>query len=334
MEYDKNLKYISDMLMQNVSDVSSPGLYNGKMGITVFFFHYAKYINNESIKDYALRIIRSIHSDVHMNSEWDYGNGLAGIGAGIEYLSKNQLFAFYTNTVMKNFDVCVNREIIYRQQVSNQYLCGLAKYLFFRLKSWPVGIDELFLLFNQESLLHFVNILENREKPPSKDVPDILSFLCKLYQLDICNPKIDRYMNRILANNIKEEMVKKMLPVWTLTFLHLAFAGFASEKLARKIVDKILQIIESAESFSENKEANRTNLLLWLLRCKRLITQTGISIDSIDRLDVLIGKILKQTDDLLIFEEGQLSLKGCAGTGLAMMTIAGQCNDEWLDLLG
>jgi len=52
MAYDKstrielNLQQIADMLLLNGTLTECPGLVHGKMGIAIFFFHYAKYANS------------------------------------------------------------------------------------------------------------------------------------------------------------------------------------------------------------------------------------------------------------------------------------------------
>jgi hypothetical protein len=330
----QRLKFIVDMLKPDIVLRQSPGLWYGKMGIAIFLFTYAKYINNKLYHDIAINIIREVILELNKDNHLDYDSGLAGIGSGIEYLSQNGLYANDTDDVLKHIDRRICYDIMHRQQTNDSLrngLCGLGQYLLFRLYNRYTENSESGFCIN-ESLQHAANILINKETSIKNDVPDILSFLCKLSVFDICNAEIDQYMNRKLANFINLDFDKKMLPAWTLTFLHLASVGYLSETLASKIIDRILQIIESAETSFEIKRMYSTDWLLWSLQCKKIIASSGICIHAIDRLDALIARILTQADDLLNCEDNKMSLKGCAGAGLSMMTIAGQCSGNWLDL--
>ena len=77
------------MLVLNGTLVDCPGLIHGKMGISVFFFYYARYTGNDLFDDYALNLIGGIQEQVHVNTPADYERGIAGIGKGIDYLIRN-----------------------------------------------------------------------------------------------------------------------------------------------------------------------------------------------------------------------------------------------------
>jgi lantibiotic modifying enzyme len=53
----QDLVQIADMLLLNGTLMECPGLVQGKMGIAIFFFHYAKYTGNELFADYAMDLI-------------------------------------------------------------------------------------------------------------------------------------------------------------------------------------------------------------------------------------------------------------------------------------
>jgi hypothetical protein len=50
---DQHLQQIADMLIINGTMLESSGLWYGKMGVAIFFFHYAHYTGNEVCEDYA-----------------------------------------------------------------------------------------------------------------------------------------------------------------------------------------------------------------------------------------------------------------------------------------
>jgi hypothetical protein len=47
------LERIANLLLLNASFIENLGLLNGKMGIAIFFFHYARYTNNKIFENYA-----------------------------------------------------------------------------------------------------------------------------------------------------------------------------------------------------------------------------------------------------------------------------------------
>ena len=46
---------------------SDLGLYNGKMGMVIFFFHYARYTGNSLYEDFAEEFLNEILESAHRN---------------------------------------------------------------------------------------------------------------------------------------------------------------------------------------------------------------------------------------------------------------------------
>ena len=99
------------MLLLNGTLTESPGLVHGKMGIAVFFFHYAKYSGNMLFADYAIDLIGEIQNQIHINSPADYENGIAGIGVGIDYLIRNH-FLLVEEDICEDFDARMIRAVL------------------------------------------------------------------------------------------------------------------------------------------------------------------------------------------------------------------------------
>ena len=68
---EQDLGQIADMLLLNGTLTECPALVHGKMGLAVFFFHYAQYTGNELFADYAMDLIGEIMNKLHMNSPAD-----------------------------------------------------------------------------------------------------------------------------------------------------------------------------------------------------------------------------------------------------------------------
>lgn len=110
-QIEKDLHQIADMLLLNGTLTECPGLVHGKMGIAIFFFHYAQYTNNMLFADYAMDVIGEMLDQIHVNSPADYENGVAGIGVGINYLIKNS-FLSIEDDVCEDFDQIMTRAVM------------------------------------------------------------------------------------------------------------------------------------------------------------------------------------------------------------------------------
>ena len=106
---EQDLRQIADMLLLNGTLVSCPGLLNGKIGIAVFFFHYAQHTRNELFEDYAVDLIGLIHEQIHANSPSDYETGLAGIGIAIKVENMSSIDSSTIAWIL----FCINLVVIY-----------------------------------------------------------------------------------------------------------------------------------------------------------------------------------------------------------------------------
>lgn len=101
---EDTLQRIARYLMLHSSFINSIGLLNGKMGIAIFFFHYAKYINNKLYEDFAGCLIDEIYAEININSLKDFKNGLCGIAWGMEYLIQNNFVEADADEVLEDID--------------------------------------------------------------------------------------------------------------------------------------------------------------------------------------------------------------------------------------
>ncbi|MDR1223812.1 MAG: hypothetical protein LBL07_13195, partial [Tannerella sp.] len=69
------IESIADYLILNGTLQKGSGLWHGKTGIAVFFFHYAKHTGNDLFEEYAADLITAIQSDLHAGMLSDYELG-------------------------------------------------------------------------------------------------------------------------------------------------------------------------------------------------------------------------------------------------------------------
>lgn len=60
MEKEEELSLISNQLLLNGTLTKCPSLLHGKMGISIFFFHYARYVQDDLYSEYAMDLIRGL----------------------------------------------------------------------------------------------------------------------------------------------------------------------------------------------------------------------------------------------------------------------------------
>ena len=99
-----HLQKIAEILRKNVDAVENPGLFSGKMGITLFFCRYANFIESDEIYQYSVELIEKILEEIHVATSVDYRNGLTGIGTAIEYLVQNDYLAADTDEMLEAID--------------------------------------------------------------------------------------------------------------------------------------------------------------------------------------------------------------------------------------
>ena len=82
------LNDLSDHLITNGNLVNFSGLLHGKLGISLFFFHYSRYTQNVFYHEYAQYLVDIVKSQINEDYPLDYERGLAGAGMGFHYLKK------------------------------------------------------------------------------------------------------------------------------------------------------------------------------------------------------------------------------------------------------
>lgn len=73
-------------LVLNSSFTNNLGLYHGKMGIVLFFFHYSRYTGENLYEEFAGEMLDEVFDQVHLDMPTSFESGLCGIGWGVEYL--------------------------------------------------------------------------------------------------------------------------------------------------------------------------------------------------------------------------------------------------------
>lgn len=174
---EQHLKQIAEMLILNGTLTECPGLVHGKMGISLFFFHYAQYTGNGLFADYAMDVIGEILDQIHINSPADYEKGIAGIGVGIDYLIQHN-FLNVEDDICEDLDTRMIRAVKYDPyQDFSQYsgLIGYGRYWIKRLYYQSPSI------LARECLSYIIKQIN--ENLPNISVTEQIDVLCFLLDL-------------------------------------------------------------------------------------------------------------------------------------------------------
>ena len=205
---------IVDLLLLNGTLTGSPGLIQGKMGVAIFFFHFAKHTGNELFADYSMDLIAEMLDQIHINSPVDYENGLAGIGVGMDYLIRND-FLNVEDDICEDFDERMVRAVMYEPWSNlSQYsgLTGYGRYWITRLRYESPSVDA------RKCLFYIIGkIKELIPNIPIQEQTDVCCFLLDLRQIqgfEMCNELLSQFnlqaMNDFfrLGNSVVGDIVR------------------------------------------------------------------------------------------------------------------------------
>lgn len=100
----KLLPKIVDHLLVHVYESDSIGLFYGKMGIAIFFFHCARFLKSPIYEDFAEDLLDIVSSRLSTDMLWGFAEGVCGIGWGFEYLVQAGFLEGDSLMLLKEFD--------------------------------------------------------------------------------------------------------------------------------------------------------------------------------------------------------------------------------------
>lgn len=171
-ESNRDLLRIANHLILNASFTPDLGLFHGKMGIVLFFAHYARYTGNTLYDDFSGELLDELYSQLHAGVTVDFESGLCGIGWGIGFLLLHGFMDGNPDEILTELDQLVmERDIRRVDDFSVETgLGGISCYIRMRLElarrfSLPLPFDDLFLSDWQERV-------ETTRKVPLENLED------------------------------------------------------------------------------------------------------------------------------------------------------------------
>jgi len=200
------LQSIANILLKNTSLTNNPGLLKGKMGISIFFYHYGRYTENEVYTKYAGALIDDVYDILPTQTSVDFANGLTGIGWGIEYLVKNKFVEADSDEILEEMD-----QILYNLPIdiwSKDDLFGIGHYSLSRISEHENYDNNLNMLVKKQQLLFLIDECKRlliHKRFLDYNIPTlklsvlnpIIYFFIEIHKLGIFHSNIDRLFHYI-----------------------------------------------------------------------------------------------------------------------------------------
>jgi hypothetical protein len=137
------LQRISNMLLINGGFLPNLGLYSGDMGVVLFFYRYARLMQNEIYSEFSSYLMERVQNKLHQFTPVNYIQGLTGIGSTIEYLAQNGYLNANTDDMLGEFD----KRIFFTYNLSNlqlTYIMDIGYYALWRMAGQSVLKDTIY----------------------------------------------------------------------------------------------------------------------------------------------------------------------------------------------
>ena len=130
----KMLNRIIHYLILNASFIRDLGLLNGKMGICIFFYLYARQTGSKLYEELGGYLLDEIYKEITQSASIGFAKGLCGIAWGIEYLIQNDFVKADRDEVLEELDLKILEKDVtrFRDFSLEDGLKGIAYYVISR----------------------------------------------------------------------------------------------------------------------------------------------------------------------------------------------------------
>lgn len=191
----EELQKIANTLLLYSYHIDSIGLFNGKMGIALYLYRYARYADCKYYSEFADELLDKVLDSINHSSP-DFESGISGVGWCINYLMKNEYVEGDPNDVLLNVDKRVFSQLSCNPITS---MLGQGIYLLERLK------DNRELEIHIDQLLDFCikGISEYKGETSLYHLNSILYFLIEIDTMNMYHEKVD-HLKLLLLDVLKK----------------------------------------------------------------------------------------------------------------------------------
>lgn len=187
--------------MGSAERIENPGML-GEMGRAVAYFHQFRRTGEAEWEEKGEVLLDEIMGNCSPELSVTYGSGLCGIGVGIEYLIQEGFVEGDGDEILCEVDYLVYNVINGRALTGltiEDGICGLAYYLYFRLRKRK-DLDDIRVLRNKEHLIYLIDWIADL-LPSAKHLSthyEVFFILCQLHTLNVLNAKVEKLMSYCL----------------------------------------------------------------------------------------------------------------------------------------
>lgn len=174
----------------------------GEMGRAIAFYHLFRQTGDKEWKEKAETLLDEIIDGCSVELPLTYGDGLCGVGVGVEYLIQEGFVEGDSNEILCEMDSLVYHAINCRALSGLEIddgVCGLAYYLYFRLRKRK-ELDSISVLRNKEHLIYLIDWIADL-LPATKHLStlyEVFFILCQLHTLNVLNAKVEKLIEYCL----------------------------------------------------------------------------------------------------------------------------------------
>jgi len=201
-----------NQLVMNLDFKNTPaGLYNGKMGLCIYFYELAYMTSEKKYSVFAEKLLNDIVPNIAENIAIDMETGLTGICIAINYLLDKGYVSGNPNSVLKNFDDKILRSLLFNRTFENDKNMNLSitlLYLSSRLQHTGLNKDERRIM--QDVIIENINRIESSDTEKFTEptffsstgyfTPIYLKLLQQIYKLHFYDYKIERIVKEISSH--------------------------------------------------------------------------------------------------------------------------------------
>lgn len=188
---DKLLLKIANTIVANLNNTTGPGLFNGKMGISLFFYEYSRFCGNKWYESVADKLIDEIYNQSEGTTYSSLASGYGGIGVGLSYLLKKKFIEGNATEVFSKLDCCMLEEsldVAFNDLRTREQMFSSGIYLIERLGLGEINEEQIKQVMDTAQFL--VSLTKDKHNRPEwrlSMLNSLIYCLSKFNQLNMDN---------------------------------------------------------------------------------------------------------------------------------------------------
>lgn len=176
---------------------------NGYMGKIISLFSLYQKTREPKWESQAESLLNTVLEKSYRNSPLSYGEGLCGVGYGLEYLLQNHIVEGEADEVLSDIDTLVLNEINRRTLQGlniDDGILGLAYYLYCRLH-YRTESEEKVVLTLKEYVIYLIDWIEEAiwDNSRKSNFYETYFILTLLHKLNIFSSKVEKLQDAVMG---------------------------------------------------------------------------------------------------------------------------------------